>query len=207
MKFILTSLLLASLCASAQTQGPTVSTSPTQPSPTPNSSFLTPNSPDAPATNRPPVVVAPGRAGARDAQALLRKGRHAEAAEAFLSAARGADLQEAEEYRYNAAYAYYTAQDMTNAVQTLRPLLASRKNGALQLGVSTRAAISLLRASQARALMLGRDYVSPDDVQSMAEPVLAHRLVLSPEARMRNMTAERVLSNVIGSVQVPVKAR
>lgn len=130
MKFILTSLLLASLCASAQTQGPTVSTSPTQPSPTPNSSFLTPNSPDAPATNRPPVVVAPGRAGARDAQALLRKGRHAEAAEAFLSAARGADLQEAEEYRYNAAYAYYAAQDATNAVQTLRPLLASRKNGA-----------------------------------------------------------------------------
>ncbi|HQA37979.1 MAG TPA: hypothetical protein PLW27_03675, partial [Kiritimatiellia bacterium] len=75
-------------------------------------------------------MVAPGRAGARDAQALLRKGRHAEAAEAFLSAARGADLQEAEEYRYNAAYAYYAAQDTTNAVQTLRSLLTSRKNGA-----------------------------------------------------------------------------
>ncbi len=55
--------------------------------------------------------------------------------------------------------------------------------------------------------MLGRDYVSPEDVQKMAEPVLAHRLVLSPEARMRNMTAQRVLANVLGSVQVPVKAR
>jgi len=42
-------------------------------------------------------------------------------------------------------------------------------------------------------------------VQHMAAPVLAHRLVLSPEARMRNMTAERVLASVIGSVQVPVK--
>ena len=41
----------------------------------------------------------------------------------------------------------------------------------------------------------------------MAEPVLAHRLVLSPEARMRNMTAQRVLANVLNSVQVPVKAR
>ena len=84
---------------------------------------------------------------------------------------------------------------------------ASRRNGALQLGVSTRAAISLLRAAQACALLDGRDYVIPEDVQQMAEPVLAHRMVLSPEARMRNMTAERVLQGVLGSVQVPVKIR
>ena len=44
-------------------------------------------------------------------------------------------------------------------------------------------------------------------IQKMAEPVLAHRLVLSPEARMRNMTAQRVLANVLSAVQVPVKAR
>ena len=84
---------------------------------------------------------------------------------------------------------------------------ASRRNGALQLGVSTRAAISLLRASQACAILDGRDYVAPEDVQKMAEPVLAHRLVLSPEARMRNMTAERVLAGVMQSVQVPVKVK
>ena len=84
---------------------------------------------------------------------------------------------------------------------------ASRRSGALQLGVSTRAAISLVRAAQANALLEGRDYVRPEDVQKMAEPVLAHRLVLSPEARMRNMTAQRVLNNVMGSVQVPVKAK
>ena len=84
---------------------------------------------------------------------------------------------------------------------------ASRKSGALQLGVSTRAAISLLRASQARALLEGRDYVAPEDVQRMAEPVLAHRLVLSAEARMRNMTAERVLTGVMQGVQVPVKVK
>ena len=84
---------------------------------------------------------------------------------------------------------------------------ASRRSAALQLGVSTRAAISLLRASQARALLEGRDYVAPEDVQRMAEPVLAHRLVLSAEARMRNMTAERVLAGVMQGVQVPVKVK
>ena len=84
---------------------------------------------------------------------------------------------------------------------------ASRRSNALQLGISTRAAISLLRASQAYALLNGRDFVTPEDVQKMAEPVLAHRLVLSPEARMRNMTAERILANVMGSVQVPVKVK
>ena len=84
---------------------------------------------------------------------------------------------------------------------------ASRRNSALQLGISTRAAISLLRASQARALLDGRDYVIPEDVQRMAAPVLAHRMVLSPEASMRNMTAERVLQGVLGAVAVPVKVK
>ena len=84
---------------------------------------------------------------------------------------------------------------------------ATRKGNALQLGVSTRGAISLLRAAQANALLDGRDFVKPEDVQRMAEPVLAHRLVLSPEARMRNMTPQRILANVMGNVQVPVKAK
>ena len=84
---------------------------------------------------------------------------------------------------------------------------ASRKNAALQLGVSTRAAISLLRAAQACALLAGRDYVIPEDVLKMAAPVLAHRLVLSPEARMRNMTAERVLQGMLSGVTVPVKVK
>ncbi len=84
-----------------------------------------------PSTNPPPpIVVEPGRGGARIAQAWLHKGKHAEAAEAFLSAARGADMEEAETYRYNAAYAYSLAKDLDKATQTLRPLLTSKKNGA-----------------------------------------------------------------------------
>ncbi|MBQ6595900.1 MAG: MoxR family ATPase [Clostridia bacterium] len=84
---------------------------------------------------------------------------------------------------------------------------ASRRTSALQLGISTRAAISLLHASQARAFLAGREYVNPEDVQRLAEPVLAHRLVLSPEAHMRGMTPGRILKSVIGSVQVPVKVK
>lgn len=97
----------------------------------------------------------------------------------------------------------YTSKEIKTYVAMIAQ--ASRKHSALQLGVSTRGAIYLLRAAQAYALLNGRDYVLPEDVQHMAAPVLAHRLVLSPEARMRNMTAERVLASVIGSVQVPVK--
>jgi Ca-activated chloride channel family protein len=81
-------------------------------------------------TNRAPIIVEPGRAGARVAQAWLKKGKAEDAAEAFLSAARGADLDEAETYRYNAAYAYYKANAYDKAEETLRPLLTSKKNGA-----------------------------------------------------------------------------
>ena len=84
---------------------------------------------------------------------------------------------------------------------------ASRRSRELQLGISTRGAIALLRAAQACALTDGRDYVLPEDVQKMAKPVLAHRLVLSPEARMRGMTQERCLQGLISLVQVPVKAK
>ena len=95
----------------------------------------------------------------------------------------------------------YSAKEIRSYIAAIAA--ASRRTNALQLGVSTRAAISLLRAAQANALLDGRDYVSPEDVKRMAEPVLAHRLVLSPEARMRNMTAEKILAGVIGSVPVP----
>ncbi|MDR2849488.1 MAG: hypothetical protein LBW77_02960, partial [Verrucomicrobiota bacterium] len=115
--------VLSVLCAAAQTNPPAASSSPS-----PDSSLPTPLS--ATAAEPAAVVVAPGREGARTAQSWLRAGKHTEAAEAFLSAARGADLEEAEGYRYNAAYAYYLAKDFTNAVQTLRTLLTSRKNGA-----------------------------------------------------------------------------
>jgi len=82
---------------------------------------------------------------------------------------------------------------------------ATRKHSALQLGASTRAAISLVRASQACALLDGRDFILPEDVQSMAQPVVAHRILLSPESRMKGLTTQRVLRSVLEGVSVPVK--
>ena len=80
---------------------------------------------------------------------------------------------------------------------------ATRKHAALSLGASPRGAIALLRAAQASALLNGRDYVLPDDIRRMVLPVLAHRLLLTPEARMKNITAEQVLSGILQSVAIP----
>ena len=84
---------------------------------------------------------------------------------------------------------------------------ATRRDAMLSLGASTRAVIALARAAQARALLSGRDYVLPEDVQALALPVLAHRLVPSAEARMQGRTAEEILSRLLSSVSVPVRRR
>ncbi|HPT77593.1 MAG TPA: MoxR family ATPase [Candidatus Atribacteria bacterium] len=80
----------------------------------------------------------------------------------------------------------------------------TREHKDLSLGASPRGALYLMRASQGYALLQGRDYVIPDDVQRMTEPVLAHRLILKPEARLNQMTAERVLRSIINTLHVPV---
>ncbi|MEA4897478.1 AAA family ATPase [Bacillota bacterium Meth-B3] len=99
--------------------------------------------------------------------------------------------------------AIYASREVRSYVALIAA--ASRKYAGLQLGISTRGAIALIKAAQARAMLAGRDYVIPEDVQHMVEPVLAHRVLPSPEARMRNITAEKALAAVIGSVQVPVR--
>lgn len=81
---------------------------------------------------------------------------------------------------------------------------ATRRHPDLQLGVSPRGSLSLLRAAKAWALMNGRDYVLPDDVQKLAQPVWAHRLTVKPEALLRDMTAKRVLKNILTALPVPV---
>ena len=82
---------------------------------------------------------------------------------------------------------------------------ATRRDPALNLGASTRAAIALVHGAQACALLDGRDFIIPEDVQHIALPVLSHRVVLNPEARMKGVTAEAVISNIMKSTTVPVK--
>ncbi len=80
----------------------------------------------------------------------------------------------------------------------------TREHPDLSLGASPRGALFLMRASQASALLNERDYVIPDDVQKMVIPVLSHRLIIKPEARLRLMTAERVLKSVLNSIHIPI---
>ena len=81
----------------------------------------------------------------------------------------------------------------------------TREEQRFVLGASPRAMLSLMRASQARAFLQGRDYVKPDDVKTVAMQVLLHRLVLSSEARMQKAGAESILSNLIFKLKVPVE--
>jgi MoxR-like ATPase len=79
----------------------------------------------------------------------------------------------------------------------------TRDHPDVYLGASPRGSLAVMRASQARAMLLGRDYVIPDDVKALAAAALAHRLIISPEARMRNATATGVVEQVLREVPVP----
>jgi MoxR-like ATPase len=80
----------------------------------------------------------------------------------------------------------------------------TRGNPRLSLGASPRSGIALLRVAKARALAEGRDYVLPEDVQTAAVPVLAHRLILAPEARSAGAEAAEIVREALDGTPVPV---
>ena len=82
---------------------------------------------------------------------------------------------------------------------------ATRDHPDVYLGASPRASLYLLRASRAMAASRGRDYVIPDDIKDLILPVLAHRVLLSPEAQMRGAGAEDVLGTMLGQVPIPAR--
>ena len=96
-------------------------------------------------------------------------------------------------YVHDAVYAYMVA--LANATR-VHPLL--------ELGVSPRGTIALARMSQAHAFMKGRDYVTPDDVQSVFHDVVEHRVLLSPKARVNDVTAAMILDEIQSQVELPV---
>ena len=71
------------------------------------------------------------------------------------------------------------------------------------LGGSPRASIALLLASKTAAAMLGRDFVTPDEVKEMALPVLRHRIILRPEAGIDGLNADAVINAILNKVEVP----
>ena len=86
----------------------------------------------------------------------------------------------------------------------LQVVRATRDQTGVDLGVSPRGALALFRAVQARAFLAARSYVSPEDVQALAGPVLAHRIGLSTQARYGGTTAASVVRQVVASISVPV---
>ena len=87
---------------------------------------------------------------------------------------------------------------------------ATRKHPDIYLGASPRGSLALYKAGRARAAILGRDYVIPDDIKALAVAALAHRLIVSPSARIKEIDAKTVVREILESVPVPgarVKAR
>ncbi|MFO0813998.1 MAG: MoxR family ATPase [Gemmatales bacterium] len=81
---------------------------------------------------------------------------------------------------------------------------ATRDHDDIRLGASPRASIALFRSSQALAAIRGRSFVLPDDVKRLAIPILAHRLILRPEARLRKLNALKVVEQILSETAVPV---
>jgi MoxR-like ATPase len=80
----------------------------------------------------------------------------------------------------------------------------TRKDSNISLGASPRATLALIRAVQAKAYLEGRSYCIPDDILKLAVPVIAHRIILSPEAKLAQAKEEKVLKDIISKIPVPV---
>jgi MoxR-like ATPase len=102
----------------------------------------------------------------------------------------------------NDAKRVYVEESLNRYIVAL--LRQTRSDGRLYLGASPRAGLALLRVAKARALVAGREFVDPDDVKSVAPAVLAHRLILAPEARASGQGAEELVSDVVERTPVPV---
>ena len=80
---------------------------------------------------------------------------------------------------------------------------ATRSIQEVFLGASPRGSLALYRAGQARAAIQGRDFVLPDDIKALAEAILAHRIILDPSARLKNITSEQIIEEVLDNLPVP----
>ena len=109
------------------------------------------------------------------------------------------------------------AKELLTAIDAIRKIYVSpvlqkyivdlvgrtRQNADVYLGASPRGSLALFRAGQARAAMQGRDHVLPDDIKALAVSVLGHRIIVSPAARLRELSADRIVQEVVYNVPVP----
>ncbi|WP_419917663.1 AAA family ATPase [Candidatus Poriferisocius sp.] len=95
----------------------------------------------------------------------------------------------------------YTAPAIRNYLVQIAH--TSRNHPSLALGMSPRATLALQRAGRVRAAARGRDFVLPDDVKQLAKPVLAHRLLLNPQARAQGVSPSRIVDSIVASIPAP----
>jgi MoxR-like ATPase len=79
----------------------------------------------------------------------------------------------------------------------------TRQHQDVYLGASPRGSLALFRTGQAMAALNGRDYVLPDDIKDLAVPVLAHRVIVGPAARLRELSAEKIVREILETLPVP----
>ena len=79
----------------------------------------------------------------------------------------------------------------------------TRQHADVYLGASPRGSLALFHTGQALAAMLGRDFVLPDDIKTLVKPALSHRVILGPAARLRDLSSDQVLDEILSTVPVP----
>ena len=95
----------------------------------------------------------------------------------------------------------YLAEEVKRYIVDL--VNASRQHPDVYLGSSPRGSLALMRTSQARAAMAGRDYVIPDDVKALAEVTLAHRVIVGPAARIKDISSRTIVQDILANTPVP----
>jgi MoxR-like ATPase len=95
----------------------------------------------------------------------------------------------------------YVADEIKRYIIDL--VTATRQHPDVYLGSSPRGALALFRTSQARAAMAGRDYVIPDDVKALAEVTLAHRVIVGPAARIKDISSRTIVQDILATTPVP----
>ena len=91
-------------------------------------------------------------------------------------------------------------QVMQYAVNIVR---TTRQWTGIAIGAGPRGGIALIRAARARAVMYGRDYITPDDIKEVTLPAMRHRIALSPEMELEGMHSDRILQNILDKVPAP----
>ncbi len=129
--------------------------------------------------------------------AILERFREKDPLIALEAAANPEQVAELQHTRKGIHISHPVQEYITNIVR------ATRENTSLRLGASPRGSLGLMRAGQALAALREREYVLPDDIKSLVIPVLAHRLILKEEERLRGTPPEHFLEEIINQIPVP----